>query len=72
MLEGEEIKDTVGVGKGVIVMMDHDMAQFWKTLFSLEFATQGPCINSNLNEDNPRKWTVNIWWWLDWNPNGIE
>lgn len=38
-----------------MIVIDHDMAQLWKTLFTLYFATQGPCINSNLNEDEPEK-----------------
>lgn len=55
MLERERNKDMEGVYKGVIVMRDHGMAQFLKTLFILYFATQRPCIDSNLNEDEPKK-----------------
>lgn len=55
MLEGEKNKDVDSVYKGVIMMRDHDMAQLWRTPFTLYFATQGPCIDSNLNEDEPKK-----------------
>ena len=55
MLEGKRIKDKEDMDKGGNVMMDHDMTQLWKTLFTQYFATRVRFMNSNLNEVEPEK-----------------
>lgn len=54
MIGGEKTKGHESVSKGAIMMMEHSRAQLQKVLFTLYSAIQGSCIDSNMDEGEPR------------------